>query len=175
MPRFRKRNTAVYAALFGSAIYILYSLFFESRSPGTCESSTEHRRIVTGLDNGFGPGTKSRLSWGEQVPETTVVTGMPFKEFCLAASSFDLTIALPVEWPGYTVFDNLYAYKGNYLAVSDQKTMHTITKFAISHDGQPRFQVLDGFHARYELGSSGIILFGTTVSNGIHTSADRGR
>ncbi|KAJ9124287.1 hypothetical protein QFC22_001087 [Naganishia vaughanmartiniae] len=140
MPRFRKRNTAVYAALLGSAVYILYSLLHTSRSSGECEPSTEHRRIVTGLDNDFGLGTKSRLSWGNELPETTVVT----------------------ESPGYAVFDSLYAYKGNYVVVSDDQSMHTITKFAIS-DGQPRFRVLDGFHAKHELGPSGIVLPGTTV------------
>ncbi|KAJ9106290.1 hypothetical protein QFC21_001435 [Naganishia friedmannii] len=141
MPRFRKRNTAVYAALFGSAIYILYTLFFDSRSSSECETSTEHRRIITGLNNDFGLGAKSRLAWGKEVPETRVVT----------------------EAPGYTVFDQLYAFKGNYVAVSNEKAMHTITKSAISSGQPPQFRVLDGFHAKHELGSSGIVLPGTTI------------
>lgn len=75
MPRFRKRNTVVYAALFGSLIYNLYTLFVSSRSSDECDFTGEHRRIVTSLEDDYGLGSKSRLSWGAEVPETIVITG----------------------------------------------------------------------------------------------------
>jgi hypothetical protein len=79
MPRLRKRNALAYASLLLSACYLLFNIF-KSRPSSACPPSgktwlsgssiSEHPQ-----DKGdvFGPGKRSRIDWGKQVPRTKVV------------------------------------------------------------------------------------------------------
>ncbi|GHJ88405.1 hypothetical protein NliqN6_4807 [Naganishia liquefaciens] len=67
-----------------------------------------------------------------------------------------------LNFPGFVVFDNLYAHRGRYVTVSDDTAMRRVAEAAVS-GGNPQFRVLNGVHAAQEFGSSGIVLPGTTI------------
>jgi hypothetical protein len=69
-----------------------------------------------------------------------------------------------LDYPGFVVFDNLFAFQGRYVAVTDDRRIGHIAKSAITGT-EPHFQVLDGFQASQKLGSAGLLVPGNTVSS----------
>lgn len=85
MSRFKKRNTLAYAAIFLSAVYLLSNIF-SSRSSSACHPSAKpwfsldtHSDHSSAEDEVFGPGKRSRIEWGKQVPRTKAVRSKSFR------------------------------------------------------------------------------------------------
>lgn len=157
---YRKRKSAVYISLLGSLVYLLYALIVLPSSSNNDQSGkTRVLSSSTTLQQSYGQEGKSRMQWDNQVPRTRVVQG----EYLVMRTRRRLMPFRIKDFPGFVVFDNLFLHQGHYTVVSDDRGIRQVAQSAIT-GLEPHMQGLDGVQAMQKLGTSGLILPGTTVS-----------